>query len=166
MFFFRVKRPFDTLDNQISVLSLIVAALAVFVGPVVSWAVAREQIRNARLLMSQQIVGPMRQAWINTLRQKIAEFLSSALHYSVAGFDERSDAEYQRLTLLEQEIVLTVNPNEADHQELIQVMSTLLRSLSRGVSMPDEGFLAAHDRLTGLAQGILKTEWNRVRDGV
>ena len=153
-------------DPHIAVLSLVVAALAVFVGPVVAWATTRQQLETSRRLTTQQLVGPMRQAWINTLLQTIAELLSSTLHYSVSGYEERSDAEYQRMTLLEQEIVLSVNPNEGDHQDLIREIRVLLDSLSRGVKMPDDRFIKAHGNVTRLAQGIFKTEWNRVRDGL
>lgn len=151
---------------SISVLSLVVAALAVFVGPIVMWAIARRQIEASRLLTTQQMLGPMRQAWINSLRQKVAELLSSTLHYAVAGFEDRTDAEYQRLTLLEQEIVLTVNPLEDDHRALIRAMRNLVGSLHRGVKMPDENFIKAHEQVTQLAQRILKQEWNRIRDAV
>lgn len=88
--------------DLIPVLSLLVAALAVFVGPLVSWAMTRRQLEASQRIASRQLVGPMRQAWINDLRAKLAELLSSALHYFVAGFEDRTDKEYRRLTQLEQ----------------------------------------------------------------
>lgn len=48
----------------------------------------------------------MRQAWINNLRDLLSEITSSALHYYVAGFEDRTDQEYQHLTHLEYKIKL------------------------------------------------------------
>ncbi len=60
------------------VLSLIVAALAVFVGPFVTAWVARVQMRASLRAANKQIVGPMRQQWIEALRDLIAELSSEA----------------------------------------------------------------------------------------
>ena len=97
-------------NEVIPILSLIVPLLAVFVGPLVSWAIAERQIETARRLANKQIVAPMRRARINVHRKKLAELSASTRHYFVAGFEDRIDAEYQRLTELEEEIVLMVNP--------------------------------------------------------
>lgn len=88
------------MDNITSVLSLIVAALAVFFGPFISLHVARRQVRSSLDVANRQITAPMRQAWINALRDLLSELCSSAHHYFVAGFDNREDGEYQRLTHL------------------------------------------------------------------
>ncbi len=95
----------------------------------------------------------------------MAEFLASSLGYAVAGYEDRTDADYQRMTLLEHEIVLTINPAEPEHQELVRAMKRVLNSLSRGVTMPDDEFIEAYEAATRQAQSILKAEWNRVREG-
>jgi len=65
------------MDQVIPILSLVVAALAVFVGPLVSWFVAKRQVGSSLALTdkqiraslgaatNKQIIAPMRQAWIN-----------------------------------------------------------------------------------------------------
>ena len=73
----------------ISILSLVVALLAVFIGPFVSWKVAKKQIESSTRVARQQLLGPMRQAWINELRELISETASSCLHYWQAGFEDR-----------------------------------------------------------------------------
>src|SRR5216683_8062210 len=97
------------MDKLIPVLSLVVAALAVFVGPFISLRVARRQVMASLEVANKQITAPMRQAWINSLRDLLAELTSSAQHYYVAGFEDRTDQEYQRLTLLEQKVRLMLN---------------------------------------------------------
>ena len=108
------------MKDAIPILSLLIALLAVFVGPLLSWLTARRQAAIALAVANKQIIAPMRQAWINSLRDLTAELSSRALHYYQAGFEDRSDAEYQELTLLEWKIVLMLNCNEADHSELEQ----------------------------------------------
>lgn len=76
------------------VLSLVVAALAVFVVPLISWLITKRQLASLLEVANKQIIAPMRQAWINNLRDLVAELTSSALHYYVAGFEERTDEEY------------------------------------------------------------------------
>jgi Zn-dependent protease with chaperone function len=85
--------------QSIAILSLVVAALAVFVGPLISWFVSKRQLASSLEVANKQVVAPMRQAWINNLRDVLSELLSSALHYYVSGFEDRSDAEYLPQTL-------------------------------------------------------------------
>lgn len=75
----------------IPILSLVVAALAVFFGPIISWRTATRQLRANLEVSNKQIIAPMRQAWINNLRDLLSEITSNALHYHVAGFEERTD---------------------------------------------------------------------------
>lgn len=79
---------------MIPILSLAVAVLAVFVGPLLSQRVARRQVVSSLEVANKQIIAPMRQVWINNLRNLLAELASSALHYYVAGYEDRTDEEY------------------------------------------------------------------------
>ena len=73
--------------NLISILSLIVAALAVFTGPILS-------ARSTKYSM----LGSMRQKWINDLRSLISEISSTCLHYFQTGYEDRIEKEYQHIT--------------------------------------------------------------------
>ena len=130
------------MNSNIPVLSLIVAALAVFVGPTISWWVAKRQIESSLEtakrqtatsleVANKQIIAPMRQAWINSLRDLLSELTSSALHYFVSGYDGRTDTEYQRLTLLNYKVKLMLNPFEKDHQHLEELVDKLIVALTR-----------------------------------
>ena len=61
---------------------------------------------------TKQITAQMRQAWINKLRRPLAELTSKSLHYYAAGFEDRSEEEYQRVNCLEGHIQLMLNPKE------------------------------------------------------
>lgn len=57
---------------MVTVLSLVIAILAVFFGPIVAWEVAR-----------QQIAATARETWMRDLREKVAVFLSAHQAYLV-----------------------------------------------------------------------------------
>ena len=152
--------------NAITFLSLIVAALAVFVGPLISLLITRRQIESAQRVATQHVLAPMRQAWINELRKLLAELLATSRHYYGVGYDNRSEAEYRRMDELEFEIRLMLNPTEMEHQQLMKSMRELLYGLSTARGREgDEQFIAAHDRTNALAHAILKMEWNRTKSG-
>lgn len=150
------------MDNIIPVLSLIVAVLAVFVGPFISLHVAKRQVRSSLDVANRQITAPMRQAWINALRDLLSELCSSALHYFVAGFEERKDNEYLRLTLLETKIQLMLNVKEDDHIQLENLIREMVSSLERGKGS-DAAFIDAHTNVVKLSRHVLKREWDRVK---
>lgn len=151
--------------NAISILSLIVAILAVFVGPFVSWFIARRQLASSLEVANKQIVAPMRQAWINSLRDLLAELTSTALHYHVAGFDERTDEEYRRLTHLEHKVAMMLNPLEDDHKRLEELIGKMISGLERGRDA-EADFPDVHLAVMDLSRQIFKREWNRVRDRI
>ncbi len=151
----------------IPILSLIVAALAVFVGPVISWRVARRQLTATLEVSNKQITAPMRQAWINNLRDILSEIASSALHYHVAGFEERTDQEYQHLTHLEYKVILVLNPHENDHQRLEKLISQMTGMLGgKGSATLDAEFQVCHKAVIKLSRDVLKREWNRIKDRI
>jgi hypothetical protein len=158
---------------DIPTLSLIVAALAVFVGPIISWAIARRQLRAsaqlavaqieaAMLTSHQQTIAPMRQAWINSLRDLLAELVSSALHYYVSGYEDRTDAEYRHVTLLEAKVQLMLNTNEEDHRKLENMIRRMVAAIQYRKGEPDK-FPDLHTEVLALSRTILKREWDRVK---
>jgi hypothetical protein len=106
----------------------------------------------------------MRQAWINSLRDMLSELSSSALHYFVAGFEDRTDKEYLRLTLLEHKVRLMLNPKEEDHRTLEELIKKMVGSLGRDKgSESDRDFIAAYEAEIALSRKVLKREWDRVK---
>ena len=164
------------MDPTIPLLSLVVAALAVFVGPVITWLVTKQQLRSAATLAAtqvrasldaanKQIVAPMRQAWINSLRDMLAELLANALHYYLLGYEDRTEGEYQRIGLLEVRVKLMLNPLEDDHVRLQKLVRKLVGGIQPVPQTVDE-FVATYGELTDLARTILKREWDRVKDPI
>ena len=158
----------------LSILSLIVAALAVTVAPLVSWlttkrqistsfALARDQTHTSLETANKQITAPMRQAWINKLRELLAELTSSAQHYFVVGFENRTDKEYQRVTLLQAHIRLMLNSNEEDHRRLEKLMRRMVTELEKAKTDEFPGLLV---EVVTLSRKILKREWDRVKEPI
>jgi hypothetical protein len=153
------------MKELIPILSLVTAILAVFVGPFISWKIAKRQVAASLKAANKQIVAPMRQAWINSLRDLIAEISSSALHYHLTGFENRKDEEYKRLTDLEGKMSLTLNLLEDDHKQLHDLTRRMLNALERGKEGSHD-FTTIHPEVLALARGVLKREWNRVREEI
>jgi Icc-related predicted phosphoesterase len=155
-------------NASLPVLSLIVAALAVIVGPYITLRISRKQIELSRRIASKQIVAPMRQVWINELRSKVAELSSSALYYWNTKFDEQADEKTRRVWQLEEEIKLLINPGEDDHKALINAIRQLLSAMEKGVGATGaaEEFSAARHNTSILSQKIFKTEWDRIKNDI
>jgi hypothetical protein len=160
----------DASSTTISVLSLAVAGVAVFVGPLVTWAIAKRQmaiterqIASAARIADKQVIAPMRQEWINDLRKLLAEVLSASLHYYVAGYENRSDADYRRMTDVQQQMELMLNPTEDLHRGLVTAVSVLVAAIEDERKFHE--FPALHQRANELAHLVLKAEWERLKRG-
>jgi hypothetical protein len=143
---------------------LVIALMAVFVSPLVSWWITRRTLESSERIATKQVIAPMRQAWINDLRTRLAELLSSTSHYFAAGYENRTMEEYQRLGQLEQEILLMLNPAEQVHTDLAIAVKNIKSALDTRKTA-DDSFIEAHQRAFQLGREILKSEWNRVKTG-
>ena len=159
---------------DISILSLIVAALAVFFGPVISWKIAkhqiwasaelaRDQMRSALEMSNKQITAPMRQAWINKLRELLAEFTSKAAHHYYTDLESVTAKDGLRLSLLETHIQLMLNPKEADHQRVEMLMGEMVDEILSEKGKQSE-FEDLRTEMITLSREILKREWDRVKE--
>ncbi len=152
--------------TTLSILSLIVAGLAVVVGPFISWNIAKKQINSSSFLAKKQIISPIRQAWINELRTIISKLTSKAAYYKVAGYEERQDQEYYLIIELEHQLRLYLNPKEKDHSELLNKVSIMTDEIGGTTMEKDVVFWKAHEEVLKLSGRILKREWERVKSDI
>lgn len=159
----------DKINYWLPVLSLLVALLAVFFGPAISWLVTRNQIRSSLRAANKQILAPMRQQWIENLRDLIAELTSEAHYLYIAAADEdteegsaKNERASRRMLFLEQKVCLMLNPNEADHQDLIRKIRALVGAAETYDPKGPE-FGALHEAVTDLSRRVFKREWDRVK---
>ncbi|MHB8058417.1 MAG: hypothetical protein ACYDHC_11055 [Desulfuromonadaceae bacterium] len=163
----------DVNRDIIPLISAITALVAVLVGPIVTIRVAHKTV-----------ISPMRQVWINNLRDAIADFLATA---------EKSDFQYykhgetdlnkrkarqkiwERLSHIEAKITLMINPDESDHLELLAAITGLMcwsgdNELSyEKMTEQDEGELSNFEKrrqtIVNISRKILKEEWEVVKAG-
>ena len=150
------------MNTWISILSLIVAVLAVVVAPWVSLTIAKRQMRTSLETADKHITAPMRQAWINKLRELLAEFTSRSMRYHVAGFEGESNEKNMRLLFVLDHIRLMLNPNEDDHQRLEDLMNRMMIEIQDEKEQTDE-FPKLWADAVSLSRTILKSEWDRVK---
>ena len=153
-------------NSILPVLSLVVAGIAVFVGPCISWLVAKRQIENTLKISNKQVVAPIRQNWINELRVLLAELTGKSSHYWASGYEDREDSEYRHITELESKLALYINANEDDHIALLKVAKEMVAAINSSNTPQDKIFWGAHSKTVELAQKILKREWERVKNEI
>ena len=142
-----------------ALVAAIIAALATVIGPFVTTRISRKQT-----------TATLRQQWIDSLRDNIAE-LSSIINYllidneiPLATDDDKKI--YLRLYNLESKIQLLLNPKENDHIELIEIIGKLLiethNTAEDGTSRINR-VSDIHNLFIEKSQVILKKEWERVK---
>lgn len=143
------------------VATLIASALAAFVA-LITIVVTKEQK-----------VSEFRQAWINSLRDDVAEAISAASTMSIVmQLKNRPDlvfAEWARFGAALARVELRLNLKEASHQALaehIHEAELLVQRIEscRSDYNQDE-WLALQAKVVLTSQELLKIEWNRVREG-
>ena len=141
---------------------MLVSLVAVVAGPVVTFKIAK-----------RQIVSPIRQKWIDELREIISEYLSQCEQLLVFGedallntngIDNEKQKIYTRLLYLEQKLKLMLNPKEQEHNDLLNIISIITDEINHGVS----NIIIFGNNIksaTTISQKILKIEWQRVKNG-
>ncbi len=143
----------------ISVLSLMVALAALFLGP---------------FFAHRKTVAEMRQAWINQLRDAVAELLSlsTAPEVTLCTRDRDVDASmepYSTLMLLENKIELLLNPEREQHRVLIACTHDLISLLHKTErELSEDQFIDRKADLelsiTSATQQIIRREWTRTKN--
>lgn len=142
------------MDSTIAILALIVSVGAVIVGPLVSARVTRNEM-----------LGQMRQQWINELRIQLSQILgnSSALRVLVKS---KNKDENQKLNLATNlptqlnQITLMLNPKETHHKELLDALNIISMKC---ISCSDKEYTEAYQQSLETSKIILKTEWEVVK---
>ena len=108
----------QNLEEVIPILSLAVAVLAVLVGPFISHIIARKQIENTVILAKKNIVAPIRQRWINELREILAELTTTCTYFWSEVNEEKKEAYHLRIRSLIGKLELYINPWERVKNEI------------------------------------------------
>ncbi len=144
-------------SSSVEIISLLIAALAVFFGPLIQLYIAKGQIRASTLSAN-------RQRWIDQLREQIAEFITVATELNTNAqfsfYDDRTVIQKTReMHLCKSRIKLMLNPKEEDHSTLLE----LLNNASIGITQSAEEDKTDIPAIVAVSQAILKREWERVK---
>ena len=191
-----------TTDDFNKLVLAIVALVALFLGPWMQWRIAKKQVQMQAEIAKQQVetqsriatrqiadnISSKRQNWIDELRKDSAEFLTVvgriqelkrprveqmiAMAEIADDFKERLAAE-MRAKELGTRIRLRLNPNEAEHNQLVHLIAEMASKgyeLNRRYSPAEEqqaadAFNKASNAVVEHLQAILKREWERVKKG-
>ena len=153
------------METYISIIAAGTALLAVIIGPIVSFKIAKRQI-------SASTVTTSRQRWINDLRDAIADFNAKAsmIHCLAANdyADKDSIPRIEELVQINLKIELLINPGEKDHAKIVEIVGYITDSLFPSKVQENEISSKLDSKikeLTSLTQKVLKREWERVKKG-
>ena len=142
----------------------VTALVSVAIGALVTLYTVRRQV-NASMISAS------RQAWINSLRDAISEFLAvtAQLRHLVATCQPsewQNAPGFERAIYLRSRIALLINPKEDDHRQLVMLVdkafsiTTVLQDTEARIRSTE-----LHHEITTLSQAVLKREWERVKAG-
>jgi hypothetical protein len=167
-----------TLEDLTRFIPAATALVAVIVGPLLQWEIARRQAADN--------ISAKRQNWIDELRQDCAAFLQlSAKLEELRRPNFQSSPEDQKRTFEERaetnakahelfiRIRLRLNPNEADHNKLFGLfrgLAAICKDPLPGETEDDRRKSAAafheqNNKIIRHLQVILKKEWERIKKG-
>jgi hypothetical protein len=171
----------QTTTNWVLILPTIVTIVIVICGAVVTIKQLKVQATETRdsfnkTLETQkkiaedslkvQVLANNRQAWINTLRDEIASFISLiyTAYFTVTIFKDKLGDESDidlgtKITMKVAKIKLLINPEEDDHKQLVSLIDKIVPEVLRN----KEGALKYVNEIVTLSQSILKREWIKVK---
>jgi hypothetical protein len=158
-----------------------IAAIATLVAALITGAISFVNLT----LTKEQKTSEFRQAWIDALREDLAQFLGAARAFARAietlhqfGPDYKSkaplsitdekvsDLRYQAAETFCR-IQLRLNPDEPEHTELLRLLRRAIEEqntmLASGGGI--DATMKAIESATAYAQPVLKKEWERVKHG-
>ena len=148
---------------DISNLSHIAALLAVLIAWK-SLTIANRQMGAALKTADKQITAPMREGWINKLRDLVAELISLSQRYYAVD-DSFTNEDYQRLVFLEAKIKLMLNPQDPPHQKLEKAIREIV-GIKYKKEVDFELFARLRHQVENATRAILQREWNRVKEPI
>ena len=150
-------------DND--TLALLVALATVVISPIAQYCTTRLQVVASTISNNRKL-------WIDAVRDEVAGVLGLCMQmpqyiYNVESRHEQTIGWISGLTTRVAKLELLLNPNEADHRQLIEAANNLLKLVVSEEHRAPEVFgkkiKEQSEMIIRLSQPILKREWNRVK---
>lgn len=149
------------IDKQ--TIAMLISLVAVIISPIVSLIIARRQIRA-------NTISTNRQNWINPLRELVSNLISEIQIIPVAISERISTQQvileqFKKITQIEREIVLMLNPDEPAHMQLEDHIRNIVKNME--CLRNSEEFYNPNlaDDILNATRPLLKKEWERVKKG-
>ena len=146
------------------------ALISAVTGPLVSYVVARRQIRAS-------VISNNRERWIEALRDAVAEYVALLLSASIVKQEIGRDplktvsADHdllqvvERIILVKSKIMLMTNPSESRYSKLCELIETTYQALASDDPQAAGNIRAGSEAITQAGREVLKAEWARVKRG-
>lgn len=164
-------------DNTVQILTLVIALLAVVVGPAIQFFINRKQIRTqletVNKTLKAEVRSANRQSWINDLRNTISDFISLVYTFSLQNEETEHTEQkiiFRELMMLKSKIELMLNPGKKDQKEIIDLINKITSNLAEKPKTEEEkkNFLSDFiDSLTDLSsksQKLFSLHWKKVKN--
>lgn len=146
------------------------ALISAVTGPLVSYIVARRQIRAS-------VISNNRERWTEALRDSVAEYVALLLSASMVKqyigqnplkavtTDHALLEIVQRIILVKNKIMLMTNPNESRYFQLCEVVEATYQALASDDPEAFAKIRTGAEAITQAGREVLKAEWMRVKRG-
>lgn len=149
-----------TLKDFIPVFS---GLIVVIIGSLIQFILVSRQLKASALIH----ISANRQEWINSLRNTISEFLAIANWLDANPYDKEKDDSQRQENIQKayrffSKIELHLNPNEADHTQLVLLNSEVM-TLLKSPNYDSDKLYALFTAILDQSKKIIKDEWERVK---
>ena len=143
------------METIITIASLVIAVLAVIVGPVISARASRKAM-----------LGQMRQEWIRELRNLLSKILTEAHAYLLLSENNRERPAdvllvNNSLSLMVRKLSFMLNLNKETHNQLYSAASNIMNA---ALNAERDDYTLACNELEDRGRAIIKAEWNIVKE--
>ena len=156
------------------ILLAVTALVAVVLSPAITFIVTRYTVKNqldiAKRQIHSQTVSASRQAWIDALRNDVAEYMSLITRASVRPSE--LPGMLPEIVMLQMRVQLRLNRSEKLHSDLANRMAGAASGIRKYSADDSEAMAQSVKRLTDdiaviekLTSSIVKQEWDRIKEG-
>jgi hypothetical protein len=154
----------ENVDKFLALLSLVVAALAVFIRLLISSKIATKKLAGTIKISNKHTTSPIRQSWINELRQILVKLITNCTYFFSETNKEKRDSCHLDVCELIGQLELYVNSKGDEHNELFNFDVHIEFSIfSEDKPNKLSQFWFVHRAIVEQSQTVLKTQWQRIK---
>ena len=143
-------------------------------GPIIAATVAGAISLVSLIISKENKTSEFRQLWIDALRSELSTYVSHSMEihrhrvWDRESSDEKWDSisdSYQKVNESITKIRLRLNPTENPSKQILLLLKEYEKAFSNNEYPSQEDFSKLNHNFVEASQKLLKSEWNRVRNG-